>query len=314
MILLILLLIGCVRADHYLECRVQNERGYQLETYIATVNPGGKVQLFCQLFTNNLDEEHDPSLLNATSMLNVTQNTLLSYPNNETRMWQLSVVFNAPLNNQLAYEANGKKIKCQYGNLFCYIQVNVLFRPFVDTSILHTQTFSLGETHAFVECPIRAPTYPPFQHYIIWHSEMQSADAYTMNSFLLNLKSVDNTMNNKIATCSLHYNNTGFRMFNETITVHVTTAQTWFYVIIALLCMSISVSPRFLIFIYTRVTGDGQEGIYVTVRDRQERTEEVGLERGGGALPSSSSSPSPPFTNLYVKSLNLSQLTSIDVN
>jgi hypothetical protein len=275
--LIILILIGCVRAEHYLECRVQNERGYQLENYRVSVKPGGQVLLLCQVFVNNVDENHDPSQLTAFSMLNISQKTLNSYPSNETRMWQRPVVFVAPTDNQLAYETNGKKIKCQYNSLFCYVQINVLFTPFVDSTIEKTQLVNVGDENARVECPIRAPTYGDY--YMIWHTDIPAVEAYTINSYLLHLSRVDYSINNQKLTCSLYSNVTGFKMLEDTITVQVT--QSCFFLIIILLCLAAH-TPRFFIFLYTRATGDGQAGIRVAVRDGQERTGDVGLERGGG--------------------------------
>jgi hypothetical protein len=213
------------------------------ETYIATVLPGGTVSLICQLFVNKLNnpEKIEPKHMNSTSnalgFLNVSS-TMSIYNFSLTTSYRKTATYTAPVKNYDAFLENERKIMCEVSNFVCFIQLKVLFKPFVDASVPATQYFNesaMGQ----VECPIRAPSFPFLSHFLIWTTSdltTSSTQKFSMKTYFFNLGLVNETMHNKIFICSLYGNRT--RIFEERITLQVRRSKPEQSDFIVLWCLS----------------------------------------------------------------------------
>lgn len=116
-----------------------------------------------------------------------------------------------PADNYKAYTENEKKVRCDifYGNASlghsCFVQINVHFQPFVDTRVPTTQLFHKNALHS-LECPIRAPNFPPYEYEIFWYvlkkgvaSVLYSSNFTFTSYFLHGLELVDRA----VYTCFL---------------------------------------------------------------------------------------------------------------
>ena len=125
-------------------------------THIARLSPGETVKLSCS----------------ANIGLNNEFPTYATTDNNSSSLTikdgiaTRSVMYTAPLDNQMASKANGKKMKCLYKNRTCHIRFSVRFKPYIEPDF-KTLTFEENQ-EATIECPIRAPNFPPYEYVIAW--------------------------------------------------------------------------------------------------------------------------------------------------
>ena len=67
--------------------------------------------------------------------------------------------YKAPLENSLASIENWRKITCRKGDKTCYMTINMNFKPFVDQNV---STIINADSDAHIQCPIKAPNFPPY--------------------------------------------------------------------------------------------------------------------------------------------------------
>ena len=123
-------------------------------THVTHLHRGGVVQFSCRSAPDPIVEflgiEKTPTWLTVKG-------------NTTTR----SFIYRVPIENESASRENGKKISCKRKNLTCNIQLNVRFDPFFDNSVPKNLTFD-ENVDATIECPIRAPNFPPYDYMILW--------------------------------------------------------------------------------------------------------------------------------------------------
>jgi hypothetical protein len=115
-----------------------------------------------------------------------------------------------------SYFINARKFQCigSYENetAQCFFQIQASFELFIDPSVSSIQHVPGGGGRAFLECPIRAPNFPPYQYQVIWTAFRNNTKSYfftrnfTLTSYLFEPERPAN-MDNSIYMCSLLTNN-----------------------------------------------------------------------------------------------------------
>jgi hypothetical protein len=168
-------------------------------SHIISVRPGDSVLMYCEVISTLLPR------INVSSNVNLTflNYSMVKFNNGSTRFIQ-PIQYQAPSNDLDAYKQNGRKIKCQVEQEVCYMQLNVQFEPFIDSNVALIQT--LNENAAgVVECPIRAPSFPPYKYVLVWYGPDERASLiqnYTLTSYYYNLERA--VSHNKTYKCVLY--------------------------------------------------------------------------------------------------------------
>lgn len=141
-----------------------------------------------------------------------------------------------PAWNYDAYKLNELKVVCTASSgVSCFIQLQVDFSPFVDLGVKAVQTVNEGESGS-IECPIRAPNFPPYKYQLMWSSNRDDgrdrrvyfAQNYTLTSYSYSLARAKARMDKTIYTCSLI--NRATIVMSANVTLHVEVPRATFAV------------------------------------------------------------------------------------
>lgn len=129
-----------------------------------------------------------------------------------------------PEDNIRAYRKNDNLITCRaiYENSTadhsCFAHLNVKFEPFVDNTVKLNQVVCANKRE--IECPIRAPNFPPYEYHIFWIRFNRKgrvvlfAANYTLTSYFYPIEKV---VEGDIYSCSLSQNNSILMSVNITV-------------------------------------------------------------------------------------------------
>jgi hypothetical protein len=156
--------------------------------------------------------------------------------------------FSIPRDNYEAYLMNELNIVCTTTESLIYMQLNIDFVPFIDTRVARVH-----RTMQPIECPIRAPNFPPYKYQIAWISKQVNAPRhyhnpqnFTLTSHLFDIPSTH--MNGTVYTCNLIESGTVKLAANVTmirLEQHVLNYTVWLLVAIVLgLLVSIGIRYR----------------------------------------------------------------------
>lgn len=101
----------------------------------------------------NITDSFNVSHVWSTDRINTTRNTT------EYRRY---AHFSIPSDDHGARMMCNRVMTCTVGNQSRYLYLQVEFKPYIDSSVLAVQSGPI------LECPIRAPNYPPFEYNMIW--------------------------------------------------------------------------------------------------------------------------------------------------
>lgn len=218
-------IFNMIGIDDYCECK--NE-GKMYSTNIISLNKGDFVNLKCfiklrkNLFENNLnlnssvfnlnefndDPKIDWFFDNLTNIdelslyFNKTKTTIEIYDSNKNIIeFQNEIILKIPIDNNLAWKLNNKKLYCQIshekpyqyssiGNnlskkylkninitkdfhnlkksVNCSLHLNINFEPFIDSNVNKTQFINENQL-SIIECPIKAPKFQQNMYKIKWY-------------------------------------------------------------------------------------------------------------------------------------------------
>ena len=246
-------------------------------SHIITVQPSSSILMFCE--TKSLTRPR----INISSNVNLTFYNSTVRVSNDSLIYSQPIKYSAPTNDLDAFRQNGRKIKCQHEKHVCYMQLNVLFNPFIDTSVASNQILNINQV-GVVECPIRAPNFPPYRYVLVWNGPDERASLiqnYTLTSYFFYINRVSLSIHNKTFKCSLFQNQK--LLFEAKVKIFVDHTQDY--------------SSLYYIFFFCILgVWIGQEGVRRFVRERPEGavTEVTAAAAASSPLIPSPSPPPPP--------------------
>lgn len=201
-----------------------------------------------------------------------------------------------PQDNIKAYRENDNLIICQaiYANSTaehsCFAHLNVKFEPFIDKTVKLNQV--IQENKHEIECPIRAPNFPPYEYHIFWIRFNKKgrvvlfAANYTLTSYFY---PIENIVEGDIYSCSLLQNNSILMSVNITVVretsrsayVEYTYLESlWTLLVLPLLGIGIA-ALKYRTAIIARLHLNTHIPPHQTVHDRQLNCPLLSLSTGG---------------------------------
>jgi hypothetical protein len=199
------------------------------DSHIAHTQEGRHVQTLCESkqSVNNAEAELVMSMVGG--QLNV-QPTTIEHHQNYTAFKRIAHL-KIPSNNYGAYMFNALKVTCTVNGLSCFVQLQVEFAPFVDWTVPRVQSLERGSSGT-IECPIRAPNFPPYQYQLLWTSKNSNGVKnehftrnFTLTSFFFPIAKATIDYHDSVFTCTLLRNNS-VRLNSSVRVVHFTPRKT----------------------------------------------------------------------------------------
>jgi hypothetical protein len=179
------------------------------QSYILSLDRFRSVTILCTALVSNATVK--PMIeLTGLDDFDIEQSASHEYLNEVTLTQKIRLK-----NDYDPYLINAKKFQCisSYENetAQCFFQIQAKFEPFIDPNVSSIQHVP-GGARVYLECPIRAPNFPPYQYQVIWTAYKNNTKTYlftrnfTMTSYLYELEPSANPIGT-IFTCSLLTNN-----------------------------------------------------------------------------------------------------------